>query len=263
MPDTAGNPSRDKKPGIATQSRKRGKRSKRSQTVESRLRRSRKQGKTLAWQNLPKYAFWPVVEGRLSSGEPCLSIARWWKSKGQWQHVNTKTLAKYLANYRKFIMDPGQKLDVGPVCVHYIKELASQYSSQIDVFDELIQLINTAKHRLGYVLKKEEPMQFPIEMGTKLVEQLHELVKTYFEWLVRTGRLPQAPQKLEHTFKSGGNGGGADVESEREKAQKQRRIAEMAIAIMSVASKATALEHKTPTTPKKEELEAEGVRNQR
>ena len=193
-----------------------------------------------AWEKLPEYPLWDQVYVRLASGEAPYSLAKWWKSKGEIRHLAVKSLAKYLGTYRTSGMSEEEKLELAPVDTHYINKLVQGYANEIEVFEELAVLINLQKKRLGVSMEREETLKFPLEMTNKVAAQLHELLKDYFEFQVKTGRLPQVRQMFDHKFSmsGGGNGGGGiEMKNEREEMQSKRRVAELALTLMTLATK--------------------------
>ncbi len=191
-----------------------------------------------AWQKLPRYPLWAAIYARLGAGEACYSLARWWKSKGEMKHLAVKTLAKYLGLYRLHEIPADDKKALTHVDTHYINTLVQGYANEIEVFEELAVLINLHKRRLGVVIEKEEQLKFPIEMTNKIAEQLHNLLKDYFEFQVKTGRLPQVPQKFDHSFSMGGrdNDDNGVVKTERDELQRKRKIAEVSLLLTKLAS---------------------------
>lgn len=193
-----------------------------------------------AWQKLPGYPLWEQVYVRLGAGEAPYSLARWWKSKGEIKHLAVKSLAKYLQKYRDEEMPDVEKHELAPVDTHYINTLVQGYASEIEVFQELAVLINLQKKRLGVIMEREDKLKFPIEMTNKIAAQLHELLKDYFEFQVKTGRLPQVPQKFDHrlSMSGGGNGGSSlEMKDQREELQSKRRVAELALTLMTLATR--------------------------
>ena len=190
-----------------------------------------------AWQKLPGYPLWAAVYVRLGAGEACYSLARWWKSKGEMKHLAVKTLAKYLGLYRQHEIPADDKKALTYVDTHYINTLVQGYANEIEVFEELAVLINLHKKRLGAVVEKEEQLHFPIEMANKIAIELHELLKDYFEFQVKTGRLPQVPQKFDHSFSMNNrdNDNGV-VQTERDELQSKRRIAEVSLLLTKLAT---------------------------
>ena len=195
-----------------------------------------------AWEKLPSYPLWDQVYVRLGAGEAPYSLARWWKSKGEVRHLAVKSLAKYLGLYRAHTMDKKEKLDLAPAETHYINTLVQGYANEIDVFEELAVLINLQKKRLGAIMEREDKLSFPIEMTNKIAAQLHELLKDYFEFQVKTGRLPRAAQRFDHNLALGAagndNGSGPEMSDKREEMQSKRRVAELALTLMTLAAKA-------------------------
>lgn len=193
-----------------------------------------------AWEKLPNYKYWDEVKIRLIAGEACYSIARWWKSKGQFNSIGAKTLSRYLTLYRDKKIPGKDKPDIAPEAIHYINTVVQKYVAELDVFKELAVLINLQKERLGNILQKEETLKFPIEMTNKIAEQLHNLLKDLFEFQVKTGRLPQVAQRFDHRFSSGGNGGGngndsIEIKNRKEELQKKRRVAELALSLIKLS----------------------------
>lgn len=195
-----------------------------------------------AYEKLPNYKFWDEVIIRLTAGEACYSIARWWKSKGEFASIGVKTLSKYLGQYRiEKIPDQEMMVGVGPAAIHYINKLVQKYSAEIDVFKELSVLINLQKKRLGQSVEKEETIKFPLEMTNKIAEQYHNLLKDLFDFQVKTGRLPQVPQRFDHRFSSSGDNGGredssVEIKNRKEEIQKRRRVAELALTLIRLSS---------------------------
>jgi hypothetical protein len=199
-----------------------------------------------AYEKLPKYKFWDEVVIRLTAGEACYSIARWWKSKGEFKDIGVKTLSKYLGQYRTNTLPDEDKLDgATPPATHYINSLVKKYADDIEVFKEFAVLINLQKTRLGVAIEKEETIKFPMEMTNKIAEQLHNLLKDLFEFQVKTGRLPHVPKKFDHRFSGsgGGNGGGGgseengsiEVKNRKEELQRKRRVAELALTLINLS----------------------------
>lgn len=194
-----------------------------------------------AYQKLPKYKFWEQILVRLTAGEACYSLARWWKSKGEFENLGVKTLSKYLGLYKQYEIPEEDKPNIDPSATHYINNLVKKFAEDIEVFKELAILINLQKKRLGVAVEKEETIKFPMEMTNKIAEQLHNLLKDYFEFQVKTGRLPQVAQRFDHRFSGGGNGGGngndsIEIKNRKEELQKKRRVAELALTLIKLAT---------------------------
>lgn len=196
-----------------------------------------------AWQKLVEYPLWDQVYVRLVAGEACHSLAKWWKSKGVMTHLAVKSLAKYLGVYRTHEISDKDKQELSaPVDTHYINTLVKGYANEIDVFKEMVVLINLQKKRLGSAMEKEKAINFPMEMTNKIVVQLHELLRDLFEFQVKTGRLPHAPQKFDHAFSGvagAGNGDSIEVKNQRDEIQKKRRVAELALLLIRTSTQAT------------------------
>jgi len=191
-----------------------------------------------AWQKLPEYPLWDAVYVRLGAGESAFSLAKWWKSKGEMEHLAVKTLAKYLGYYRDNDMPVKDKIDMAPLDTHYINTLVKQYSSEIDIFKEFVVLINLQKTRLGVAMEKEDQKKFPMEMTNKIHDQLQSLLRDLFEFQIKTGRLPQVPQKfdLTHSVNRSGGNDSIEIKNQKEELQSKRRVAELALTLINTAS---------------------------
>jgi len=188
-----------------------------------------------AWQKLPSYPLWDQVEIRLKAGEAGFSLAKWWKSQGQMKHLAIKTLAKYLTRYQNEGIPEDERIKDGPVSTYYINKLVQKYAGQINIFEDMAILINVQWERLNTVLEEEN--KFPLEMTNRVVTILQGLYRDLFEFEVKTGRLVQAPQKFEHSFSTKINRD-SEEEDEREAMQRKRQVAETALAIMKLVSRA-------------------------
>ena len=179
-----------------------------------------------AWQKLPEYMLWDQVLIRLKAGEACYSLAKWWKSQGKMTHLCVKTLAKYLGLYRTHEIPDSEKFQDGPLAESYRNELVKKFRGYIDVFEGLGILINVNWDRMQSALEKEQSINFPMEMTSKISDVLQGLYKDYFEILQKTGVLPQVPTWLHHTFGDKGKQNGRPELPERSEDSK-RRIVEM------------------------------------